>query len=94
MTGTTAQVQHASRTLPRQLGLQQGELTALGVHGAAEVGTGLFAELALDHIGVGAAGHGRIPFDFGLSLRPLSPASRLPPRLHSAGSMWKPACRR
>ncbi|MNN15688.1 hypothetical protein D3C81_1288010 [compost metagenome] len=60
VTGTTAQVQHAGLGLACQFGLQQGELGALGVYGAAEVGAGLFAELALDHVGVGGAGHGAI----------------------------------
>ncbi|MCY1551125.1 hypothetical protein D9M68_874350 [compost metagenome] len=57
MTGTAAQVQHTGMGLPCQLSLQQGEFTALGVHGAAEVGAGLLAELALDHIDVLGAGH-------------------------------------
>ncbi|MNG42221.1 hypothetical protein D3C84_1319670 [compost metagenome] len=57
MTGTAAQIQHAGMALPRQRCLQQGEFTALGVHGAAEVGAGLFAELALDHVRMLGAGH-------------------------------------
>ncbi|MNG27876.1 hypothetical protein D3C84_1130500 [compost metagenome] len=57
MAGATAKVQQACAALPGKLCLQQGKFTALGMHGAAQVSAGLLAELALDDVLMGGAGH-------------------------------------
>ncbi|MNH08864.1 hypothetical protein D3C79_682980 [compost metagenome] len=97
MAGAAAQVQHAGTALPRQRGLQQGKFTALGVHGAAEVGAGLFAELALDHIGVLGAGHVSILLVLGCLYWPYrrqASSHREPTVFRPVEFLWELACRR
>ncbi|CAI8892348.1 hypothetical protein EMIT0P176_400006 [Pseudomonas sp. IT-P176] len=59
MPGAAAQVQYPRITAPCHFALEQRELSALGVHGTAQVGRSLFTELLLYDLGVlGGAGHG------------------------------------
>ena len=60
MTGTATEIQQSRTALPGQFCLQQREFGALGVHGTAQVGRRLFAELFLHDLGVGGVGHGGI----------------------------------
>ncbi len=61
MTGTAAQVEYPGPGVSRHRLAQQDELLALGVNGTVQIGGGLAAELALDHILVLAGGHGEPP---------------------------------